>query len=126
VIVRICVGLPEGSDGIYTAKVLADGLEFTRLQQTDANYFVNSDNRHEIREQIATNILNLQVSGQYLISDENYIYKASRLPPLITQNQYPNFYIRNPVISYVPPIKSGRIELNQHIVANQFYFGRPR
>ena len=56
-IVRICVGLPEGSDGIYTAKVLADGLEFTRLQQTDANYFVNSDNRYEI-------ILNLQVSGQ--------------------------------------------------------------
>jgi hypothetical protein len=26
VIVRNCVGLPEGSDGIYTANVLADGV----------------------------------------------------------------------------------------------------
>jgi len=114
------VGLPEGSDGFYTVKVLADGLEFTRLQQSGANEFVDSSNLYEIREQIATNILNLHVNGKYLISDENYIYKASRLPPLISGDVYPNFYIRNPVLSYVPPIKSGTIDLNQHIVANQF------
>ena len=121
VIVRNCVGLPEGSDGFYTVKVLADGLEFTRLQQSGGNEFVNSSNLYEIREQIATNILNLHVNGKfYLISDENYIYKASRLPPLISGDVYPNFYIRNPVLSYVPPIKSGVIDLNQHIVANQF------
>ena len=53
-------------------------------------------------------------------STEDYVYKATRLPPFISSAQYPNFYIRNPVLSYVPPIKSGRIELNQHIVANQF------
>jgi hypothetical protein len=78
-----------------------------------------------LREQIATNILNIQITLRwqgvfgmyYVVSDENYIYKSSRLPALA---QIINFYIRNPVLSYVPPIKSGTIDLNQHIVANQF------
>jgi hypothetical protein len=53
----------------------------------------------------------------YVVSDENYVYKSSRLPALASRV---NFYIRNPVISYIPPIKSGTIDLNQHIAANQF------
>jgi hypothetical protein len=123
--VRNCVGLPEGSDGFYTAKVLTDGIELTRLQKTDASYFVNSSPIFEIREQIATNILNIQITLRwqgvfgmyYVVSDENYVYKSSRLPALAQQI---NFYIRNPVLSYVPAIKSGTIDLNQHIVTNQF------
>ena len=44
VIVRNCVGLPEGSDGFYTAKVLTGGIELTRLQKIGSNNFVSSSN----------------------------------------------------------------------------------
>jgi hypothetical protein len=109
------VNLPPGSDGFYTVKLTNEGLELSRL----------------VNESVETNILNLKLfythffqgnaigtSELFMSSTEDYVYKATRLPP--ANAQYPNFYIRNPVLSYVPPIKSGTIDLNQHIVANQF------
>jgi hypothetical protein len=62
--VRNCVGLPEGSDGFYTVKVLTDGIELTRLQTTYASYFVNSSTEFEIREQIATLLRTIRVHSK--------------------------------------------------------------
>ena len=84
-------------------------------------------------EFVETNILNLSLvlpfyfgetfigNGNYLMSStEDYIYKETRLPPYLVSTRFPNFYIRNPISNFSPPIKSGVIDLNQHIVANQF------
>ena len=116
-IVRDTIQLPPGSDGFYTVKITNDGFELNRL----------------LGEFVETNILNLSLvlpfyfgetfigNGNYLMSStEDYIYKETRLPPYLVSTRFPNFYIRNPISNFSPPIKSGVIDLNQHIVANQF------
>ena len=59
------------------------------------------------------------ITHYFIGSTKNYIYKETRLPPALPIDRFPNYYIRNPA-PYLPPIKSGVIDLNQHIVANQF------
>ena len=116
-IVKDTIQLPPGSDGFYTVKITNDGFELNRL----------------LGEFVETNILNLSLvlpfyfgetfigNGNYLMSStEDYIYKETRLPPYLDSTRFPNFYIRNPISNFTPPIKSGVIDLNQHIVANNF------
>ena len=116
-IVKDTIQLPPGSDGFYTVKITNDGFELNRL----------------LGEFVETNILNLSLfvpfyfgetflgNQNYLMSStEAYIYKETRLPPYLDSTRFPNFYIRNPISNFSPPIKSGVIDLNQHIVANQF------